>query len=351
MEAFPMAGLGAGFREFVRRVMEKSKTKAPQAFPALQPSESAPQRRKKAGAESGGRSGQTETAAPAAGQGAAGKSRNPSSEADEDSLQRPKGASEGVKIRVLLSYEGTHFAGWQRQKRERTVQGEVEKAVSELFQLKIPVIGSGRTDRGVHALGQTAHFEIPEQKLKNKNLIQALNHITAEDISFHKAWKAPMEFHSRFSAERKTYIFFLSTGKTPSALFRRFVSWRKVCLDLDKLNELAAALQGRFDFKSFQNAGSSVSSTVQTVYTAHWRRLRPSLWRFSITGTGFLRRMVRNIVGAQIELACKGRKAQDLRQILERKDRSCAFSPAESRGLFLKEVFYPKKLDRRCILL
>ena len=126
---------------------------------------------------------------------------------------------------MLFSYQGTNFLGWQRQKRGRTVQGEIERALSSLFQREVPVFASGRTDRGAHALGQTAHFEIPKAALKGRCLIKALNHLTPPDISFRRAQRAPDSFHARFSAEKKTYFILLSRLKAPQALMRDLV-WR-----------------------------------------------------------------------------------------------------------------------------
>ena len=190
-----------------------------------------------------------------------------------------------MKVRILLSYEGTGFSGWQKQKKERTVQGELEKALENLFQRKTSVFASGRTDRGAHALGQVAHFEIPEEKIKKVHLTKALNHLTPPDISLLGAWKAPKEFHARFSAKKKTYLFLLSTQKTPLVLMRHFVWWKPGALDIKKLGGMAQIFQGRHDFRSFQNAGSSVTETVKTIYEARWRKIHPSLLCFSITGS------------------------------------------------------------------
>ena len=256
-----------------------------------------------------------------------------------------------MKVRILLSYEGTNFLGWQRQKRGRTVQNELEKALENLFQEKIKIFASGRTDQGVHALGQVIHFEIPKHKTKNINLIKALNHLTPSDISLMEAWKAPEEFHARFSAEKKTYIFLISTQKTPPALCRHFLWWQPMPLDIEKLKRMSQTLLGRHNFQSFQTASSPALNTVRTIYEAHWKEIRPSVFCFTVTGSGFLRQMVRNIVGAQVEILKQGTSVGKFQEILKSKDRSCAFSPAASCGLYLKEVFYPQALDRQCVRL
>ena len=254
-----------------------------------------------------------------------------------------------MKVRLLLSYEGTNFLGWQRQKTGRTVQNELEKTLQSLFQQKIRVTASGRTDRGVHALGQVTHFEIPEKKMKSINLIKALNHLSPPDIAVMEAWKAPEDFHARFSAKKKAYLFLISTQKTAPALFRHFVWWQPRVLDIKKLQEMSQILIGQHDFQSFQASGSTVSDTIRSIYKVQWQQLQPSLLCFTVVGSGFLRQMVRIIVGTQVEILKQGLSVSGFQAILESQDRKKAFSPAESSGLYLKEVFYPESLDRRCV--
>ena len=261
---------------------------------------------------------------------------------------KPRQGQGLVKLRILFSYDGTHFAGWQRQKGKRTVQGALEEALSHLFQRPIFTVASGRTDRGVHALGQTAHFEVPSAALRGKNLLPALNHLTPEDISIQNGWRAPKDFHARFSAEGKTYLYFLSARPRRGAIMRNFIASFPGPLRLSMLNELAQAIEGRFDFQSFQNAGSEARSSVREIYRAYWREAEPQIFYLSITANGFLRRMARNIVSASIELARQGRGKEGMRQILEKKDRSAAPPPAPPEGLFLKEAIYPQSLEERC---
>ena len=256
-----------------------------------------------------------------------------------------------MKIRILLSYEGTHFAGWQRQKHKRTVQGELEKALKALFQEQIPVFASGRTDRGVHAIGQVAHFEISYLKLKKINLLKALNHLTGPDISLMGAWQAPMSFHARFSAVKKTYLFLISTQKSPPALARHFLCWQPEGINTEKLNEMSKTLLGPQDFKSFMNTGSEVSDTIRTIYEARWQELGGGLKCFTVTGSGFLRQMIRNLVGAQVALSKEEEAVKKFRHILENRDRRLCFAPAASKGLYLKEVVYPPDLEKQCLKL
>ena len=253
-----------------------------------------------------------------------------------------------MKIRLLISYQGTEFYGWQKQSTARTVQGEMEKALSRLFQRPVTVIGSGRTDTGVHAFGQTAHFEIPDSSRRVKDTPRALNHLTPPDISIQGAWRAPEEFHARFSVEKKTYSFFLSTSSARPALCRDLVWWTPIKPDLRKLQQVARVLLGEKDFKSFQTGGSPVKDTVKTIYSARWREQAPSFYRFDITGSGFLKQMVRNLVGAQLSVLKEKSPEKVMEEILKRRDRKAAPAPAPGKGLYLKEVFYPPPLDRKC---
>ena len=251
-----------------------------------------------------------------------------------------------MKIRLLLSYQGTHFYGWQKQKKQRTVQGDMEKALSNLFQKSLSLVGSGRTDAGVHALGQNAHFELSENSLKKINLIKALNHLSPEDVSVLGAWKVPPDFHARFSARRKSYLFLILNSPQAPALFRDFVWWLPQNLSLQKLQKMSQVFLGKQDFKSFQSSGSEVQNTTKHIYRSQWTKVSPSLYSYEITGSGFLKQMVRNIVGSQIALLKHKNPEKALKNILQSRNRRKAFPAAPGKGLFLKKVFYPTALDR-----
>lgn len=252
-----------------------------------------------------------------------------------------------MKVRLLLSYKGTDFFGWQKQSRQRTIQGEIEKILLRLFKRKISVVGSGRTDAGVHALGQTAHFEL-EEGLKNIDLKKALNSLFPLDISVLDCWKAPLEFHARFSSKKKSYQYFIFTGDSPPVLFRDLVWWRNGDLDLEKLNKISQEVLGTKDFKSFQSSGSEIKDTVRTVYESRWMKISDSFYCYKITGSGFLKQMVRNLVGTYIDLLKEKKAEQKLKQILKALDRRQALRVAPSQGLYLKKVFYSSSLDKNC---
>ncbi len=251
-----------------------------------------------------------------------------------------------MKIRLLLSYKGSRFFGWQKQKGQRTVQGEIETALFQLFKKDIPIVGAGRTDTGVHALGQTAHLEVEDKALKRMPLQAALNHFLPEDISVLGCWKAPEEFHARFSAKKKSYWYFIWTGDSPPALFNDLVWWKKGGLQLEKLQKMSKVIVGVKDFKSFQSAGSSVKNAVRRVYQSQWTKISPFFYCYKITGSGFLKQMVRNLMGAYIDLLKDKAPEKKLQIILEQRDRRAALGTAPGQGLYLKKIFYPPSLDK-----
>ena len=256
-----------------------------------------------------------------------------------------------MKVRLLLSYKGCDFFGWQKQKNQRTVQEEVEKALHRLFKKQISLVGSGRTDVGVHALGQTAHFEIEEKLFKKIPLVKALNHLMPKDISLLSSWKAPDSFHARFSAKKKTYLYFIWTGESPPVLFSDRLWWRPREFSLEKLQKIADLIIGTKNFKSFQTAGSPVQNTIRSVYQSHWSQISPSLYCYTIQGSGFLKQMVRNLVGTYVDLLKEKKPEKTMKNILKSQDRKAALNTAPGKGLYLKKVFYSPALDKKCIKL
>ena len=252
-----------------------------------------------------------------------------------------------MKIRLLISYKGTYFLGWQKQKEGPTIQGELEKALSKLYQMPIPVVGSGRTDAGVHALGQVAHFETLTA-LPTKSIVKALNHLSPNDISIKAAWKAPKEFHARFSAQKKTYQFFICNSDTPPAITKDLVWWLPQDLDLKRLNRMGQMLLGHHDLSSFETSGSDIKNKKRTIFQVKWESIDPHLHRFSITGSGFLKQGVRNIVGTQVDLMRKKESEACFKKILSSCSREEALGTAPSSGLYLIKVYYPEILDRKC---
>jgi tRNA pseudouridine38-40 synthase len=227
-----------------------------------------------------------------------------------------------------------------------SVQQTLEEGFSKLLNQKIVLFGSGRTDAGVHALGQVAHFEY-EGKLP-KNLIWAIKSFLPPSISVRNAWLAPDEFHATLSAEQKTYRYWIWNRNFPTALLNRYSTWIKQPLDLQLMNQYCQKLVGEKDFKSFQSTGTEVAHTVRIIHSANWVRLKSGILQFEITGSGFLKQMVRNIVGTQVDCVRRSQSADIIDEILNACDRTKAGSAAQPQGLFLCRVKYPLILDNKC---
>ncbi len=253
-----------------------------------------------------------------------------------------------VKVKMLLSYDGTGFGGWQRQKSGRpTVQGSLEEALHQIFNEFVGICGSGRTDAGVHARGQVAHFVAP-RKFEGNKLLYGLNSLTPKEVAVRGLWEVPQDFHAMASAEKKTYIYTFYHSSTPCPFRQRFSVWCPREFDLNLLNSYSQALVGCHDFQSFQNSGSIVKNTVRRIWGTHWERSSHGEITFCITGSGFLRQMVRNIVGTFLELHHRGAPPSDVVGILRACDRRKAGTTALPKGLCLDSVSYPEELDNYC---
>jgi len=246
------------------------------------------------------------------------------------------------RIKLLLAYDGTDFSGWQLQTGVRTVQGEIEAALARIVGARLPVQGAGRTDAGVHATGQCAHFDAPG-RLAHVPWRLALNSLMALDVRVVAAEPAPPGFHAQFSALSKTYAYTLWHDRTHvNPLRRRFV-WDVPPLDLAAMDAAAALFLGAHDFESFRNAGTPVGprGTVRTI-SALWRSpgATPAEITWRVSADGFLKQMVRNIVGCLVAVG-KGKVPPGaVRSLLERRDRNNSLPTAPARGLCMERVVY-----------
>lgn len=253
------------------------------------------------------------------------------------------------RIKLLLSYDGTPYLGWQKQPNGNTVQGEIERVLSKIYDHPITVIASGRTDAGTHAVAQVAHFDAPKIWGRGEHLLQrTLNSLLPNSIVVKGAWLAPENFHAMLSVERKTYTYRIWNHPTRSALWAYRALWVPESLDLELLNSISQPLLGEHDFKSFQSSGTPVPSTIRHIEKAEWRHKSAHLLEFSIQGRGFLKQMVRNIVGTVLYIHQKGGGAKELKRILEACNRQMAKDTAPAHGLYLRKVEYPRKLDNKC---
>lgn len=250
-----------------------------------------------------------------------------------------------ANFRLLIQYDGTDFHGWQVQENDRTIQGELERVIGMLVDAKVSVIGSGRTDAGVHAEGQVANVHIPDEKFTPEKLKHAINGNLWRDIRVMSVTRAPDEFHARFSAKSKTYIYRVVNAPVMSPFWRRFAHHESRPLDVARMNDAARLFLGEHDWTAFASARSDGESRVRNVtdftVESKWdERAQGALIEFRITAKGFLRYMVRSIVGTLIEVG-RGEKTSDtIQTAIVTGDRSLAGKTASAQGLTLLKVEY-----------
>jgi tRNA pseudouridine38-40 synthase len=247
------------------------------------------------------------------------------------------------RIRLLLEYDGTDFVGWQVQSSGRSVQGELEAAIGELAGRGVRVHGAGRTDAGVHATGQMAHFDW-DGRLTAAEIRQALNARLAADLCVVEAAAAPDDFDARRDATSKRYVYRLLCRTSPSPLRRRRVWHLRRRLDLRAMQRGAAHLVGSHDFEAFRGARGGPppdQSTCRSLDVLHVYR-RDDEFQLRAEGRSFLRYMVRNLVGTLVEVGAGRRDPDDLPKLLADRDRSRAAATAPPHGLCLEAIRYPE---------
>ncbi len=242
-------------------------------------------------------------------------------------------------LKVTLAYDGTDFYGWQVQARGRTVQGVVEGALARMHGTPVRVTAAGRTDSGVHATGQVISFETAAGSVAVARYAEALNSYLPADVRVLEADEVPASFDARKSARRRAYRYYIAAGGVPMPHMRRYCLWRRRPPDVTRLNALAAELLGTHDFSTFASADDVNESKVRTVVASCFH-LQGPLLVYAIAAEGFLRRMVRSIVGTLLDMESSAAAPARLRAALEARDRSLAGATAPARGLFLERVTY-----------
>ncbi len=237
---------------------------------------------------------------------------------------------------IEFSYNGKKYFGYQIQPNEITVQEELEKALSTILRHEIKTAGAGRTDTGVHAKKMFAHFDF-EADL-NENLPYQLNSFLPPDIAVKRIFKVKDDFHARFDATFRTYEYYISMEKNP---FTRDSAWQmwKRNLDVEKMNEACKILLEYEDFTSFAKLHTDNKTNFCKIYKAEWEENGTEL-KFSVSADRFLRNMVRAIVGTMVEIGSGKIQPEDLRRIIEEKNRNAAGTSAPAQGLFLVDVGY-----------
>jgi tRNA pseudouridine38-40 synthase len=242
-------------------------------------------------------------------------------------------------IRLLIEYDGTNYQGWQVQAEGPTVQGMIEEKLARITGETIQLVGSGRTDSGVHAFGQVANFKTRSQ-LGVDSIQKALNSLLPPDIVIQRAEEVEEGFHARRDSKSKLYEYRILNRSFRSA-FRHEYAWHiSQKLDLEEMSKATQILIGEHDFSSFRSVGSPTRTATRSVIRAEWKQGREGLIRFEIEANGFLKQMVRALVGTLVEVGRGKIDSQEFQKILESKDRKMAGPTAPAHGLFLKEVKY-----------
>lgn len=240
--------------------------------------------------------------------------------------------------RLTLSYRGTEYSGWQRQPSALTIQEVVETALARLLGVEVTVVGAGRTDAGVHARGQVAHLRL-DSEAEPRALVHGVNHYLPPDVRVLAASVAVDDFHARKSALSKEYSYRLARAPVLSPLDSLFTVRVEPGIDVESMGVATALLIGRHDFTAFALAGGAHRQPVRTILAAEWAEQDEEL-RFRIVGDGFLRGMVRSIVGTLIEVGRGRRGASDVARLLEGESRSAAGTTAPAHGLVLERIDY-----------
>ncbi|SDZ62796.1 tRNA pseudouridine38-40 synthase [Evansella caseinilytica] len=250
------------------------------------------------------------------------------------------------RVKAIVSYDGTNFSGYQVQPNKRTVQGELQRALAVLHKAgEWHATGSGRTDAGVHSLGQTIHFDTP-LSIPEERWHLALNSLLPEDIVVRSAAFVDGSFHARFDAVGKMYVYRLWTGSEKNVFTRNYVGHIPGTLSYNNMLAAARHLTGTHDFTSFSSPKTSVEDKVRKIYSIHIDQQQDE-WEFQFIGSGFLYQMVRILTGTLVHVGTGALSPADIPVILAGKNRSLAGPTAPGNGLYLTKVFYhPDDLHR-----
>jgi len=241
-------------------------------------------------------------------------------------------------IKLIIEYEGTNYSGWQIQDNAITIQETIEKALENLLGEKVKLIGSGRTDGRVHALGQVANF-LTNSNIPGDRYKYALKQLLPPDITIIDSEEVDINFHSRFDAIKKRYKYIVYNGELPRALYRNFTYHLPYKLDIEKMVEASKYFCGTHDFIAFMATNSDVNSTVRTIYDISIKK-KEDLIEFTIEGNSFLRNMVRIIVGTLLYVGIGKIPIEDIPQIIKEGKREKAGPTVPPQGLYLEKVYY-----------
>ncbi|GEK91746.1 tRNA pseudouridine(38-40) synthase TruA [Alkalibacterium kapii] len=247
----------------------------------------------------------------------------------------------GSRYKARILYDGTHFSGFQIQPDQRTVQGELEKALTLLAKgEKIRIYGAGRTDSGVHASGQIVHFDFPFE-IDPVGLMTGMNASTPSDLTILDLDRADDSFHARYMAKGKKYVYRVHNSRFQNPFFRHFSHHHRYPMNKSKVEEALKHLIGTHDFTSFASTHSDKEDKVRTIYKASVEvNEETNEWVFTFIGNGFLYNMIRILMGTLLQIADGRREPNTIEQIITKKDREAAGPTASPTGLCMEEVYY-----------
>lgn len=244
-----------------------------------------------------------------------------------------------MNYKLTIQYDGTRYKGWQGQHTtDLTIQGKIEDVLTKMTGCEIDLIGSGRTDAGVHACGQVANFHWDRDKTEEE-ILSYVNQYLPEDIAVVSVEAVDERFHSRYQAVKKTYCYRIHTSAIPNVFERRYVYDHPQILDIGRMQQAASYLTGTHDFRSFCGNRKMKKSTVRTIYEIRFEQQEGEI-RIYYTGNGFLQNMVRILTGTLIEIGDGRRAPEEIADMLEQKDRMAAGYTAPACGLILYQVTY-----------
>lgn len=242
------------------------------------------------------------------------------------------------RVKLVVAYDGTNYHGWQVQDNGITIEEVLNRTISELVQEDIKVIGASRTDAGVHACGNVAVFDT-ESRIPGDKFSFALNQRLPEDIRIQESCEVDADFHPRYADTVKTYEYNILNRRFELPTKRLYAAFCYYPMDIERMNQAAAYLVGEHDFKSFCSAGAQVQTTVRTIYAVNVMK-EDDMVHIRITGNGFLYNMVRIIAGTLMQVGTGLMEPEQVKEILEARDRSKAGPTAVAKGLTLVEIRY-----------
>lgn len=244
-------------------------------------------------------------------------------------------------IKLIIEYDGKEFNGWQKQPDKLNIQGTIERAIGEITGEVIELNASGRTDAGVHALGQVANFKT-ESNIPIEKMAIAINSRLKKSIVIKSAEEVEERFHSRLSCKKKTYRYIINNSYQGTAIYRNLECHIATKLDVEKMKEAAKFFEGEHDFKAFKASGTSSKSSVRTIYKAEVYSEDDRIY-IELTGNGFLYNMVRIISGTLVDVGLGKIQPEDIPQIIKSEKRENAGKTLPAHGLYLVEVCYEEQ--------